>query len=349
MSEQAVPPAIEGFEVNDDWRSWLAQNLSLQADRATLEQELVSRGLSPARAAAEVDQVLTSPYFIGAQRSLQQAQNRIRKYDWVLDIYRRLERMTPECQRIPRRSKLSGADFYREFYQQNRPVLITDMVDDWPAMHQWNHQYLKEHFGAAQVEVQASRSADPDYEINSVQHRHSMRFADFLDRIDAAGETNDVYMTANNGSVNRSALAGLWADIGRLPEYMDPESASDGFLWIGPQGTRTPFHHDLTNNFMVQVVGRKRILLVPAHDFPAMYNHFHCYSAVDGGALDVERFPLLRNANILECELGPGEILFLPVGWWHYVLSLTPSITVSMTNFQADNDFYSNYSTYQDL
>ena len=42
-----------------------------------------------------------------------------------------------------------------------------------------------------------------------------------------------------------------------------PGTDHDGFLWIGPAGTLTPFHHDLTNNLLVQVKGRKRVHMVP--------------------------------------------------------------------------------------
>ena len=59
--------------------------------------------------------------------------------------------------------------------------------------------------------------------------------------------TNDFYLTANNNSSNRKVLPELWDDIGRLPEYLQADQPS-GFFWMGPAGTVTPFHHDLTNN-----------------------------------------------------------------------------------------------------
>ena len=167
--------------------------------------------------------------------------------------------------------------------------------------------------------------------------------------IESAGETNDFYMTANNSSSNRVALKELWQDIGRLPEYLNAQSADDGFLWLGPAGTRTPFHHDLTNNFMAQVMGRKLINLIPAYELPYVYNDRHCFTPVDGHSIDYERFPLMRNVQILECVLAPGEILFLPVGCWHYVEGLEVSITVSAINFQLENDFSSFYTTYNDV
>ena len=57
----------------------------------------------------------------------------------------------------------------------------------------------------------------------------------------------------------------------------------------------------------------------------------------------------MRNVQILECVLAPGEILLLPVGCWHYVEGMEVSITVSAINFQLENDYSAFYTTYNDV
>ena len=42
-----------------------------------------------------------------------------------------------------------------------------------------------------------------------------------------------------------------------------PDSGPFGMFWIGPAGTLTALHHDLTNNFIAQVTGRKMFKLLP--------------------------------------------------------------------------------------
>ncbi len=112
------------------------------------------------------------------------------------------------------------------------------------------------------------------------------------------------------------------AGRGLLPEYLVPEHRHGSlFFWMGPVGTVTPVHHDLTNNFMAQVIGRKLVKLIsPAH-LPLVYNDFHCYSAVDLNNIDYARYPLFKHVRIEEVVLEPGDLLFLPVGWWHHVTS----------------------------
>jgi ribosomal protein L16 Arg81 hydroxylase len=335
--------------VNDDWRRWIGENIALEANPQDLFNVLLSKGVTAAEATREIQAALASPYLTGARQAGQRIKNRLKKHDWVLDIYRTLNRQTAGSTVIERRHQLSRDEFYRQYYLLNKPVIITGMLDDWPAMTKWHFSFFREHFGEREVEVQMGRSQDADYEINSTQLKRKMRLASYLDMIQDAQESNDFYMTANNSSANRQALAELWQDIGRLPEYLNPDSTDDGFLWLGPKGTRTPFHHDLTNNFMAQVIGRKRIKLIPACEVAYVYNHHHCYTPIDGEAIDYDRFPLMRDVPVLECELAAGELLFLPVGCWHYVEGLEASVTVSLINFQPDNNFSAFYSTYDAL
>ncbi|MFM9433380.1 hypothetical protein ACFDR9_000417 [Janthinobacterium sp. CG_23.3] len=328
-----APPA----ELSHEWRRWIAENLILGSHPASLIPILVQAGIAERDAAAELEQALRSPYIEGAAR----LRNRLAKRDWVLDIYRKLNRL--RAPRIERRHRLSADQFLSEYYRANQPVIITGMMDDWPAMRKWSLDYFRENFAGRDVEVQFGRNADDNYEMNSVAHKRKMPFGDYVDLVRDCEGGNDFYMTANNDSLNRQSLAELWADIGQLPEYLSQDAGRRGFLWLGPAGTVTPFHHDLTNNFMAQVMGRKRLRIIPACEVAKLSNQQHCFTQLDGRKLDFRRFPDAAQAQMLECVLERGEILFLPVGCWHFVEGLETSATVAFTNFRWDNDFYSNY------
>jgi hypothetical protein len=55
-----------------------------------------------------------------------------------------------ERSNIPRRSNLSVEDFIAEFECPNRPVIITDVVTQWPAMRKWTREYLEAAHGDMQ-------------------------------------------------------------------------------------------------------------------------------------------------------------------------------------------------------
>jgi ribosomal protein L16 Arg81 hydroxylase len=50
---------------------------------------------------------------------------------------------------------------------------------------------------------------------------------------------------------------------------------------------------------------------------------------VDIDAVDAERFPLFGGAAYVDVVLGPGQVLYIPPHWWHYVESLETSFSVS--------------------
>ena len=342
--------AVKRVVIDDDWRRWIAENLSLDIEPQGLFQVLVANGVNEVDASREVQAALSSPYMLGARQASQRLKNRLKKHDWILDIQRKLNRQAPDCTTIERREKLTRGEFYLRYYLNNRPVIITGMLDEWPAMKKWDFDYLKDKVGDAMVEVQMGRNDDPNYEINTTKLRQTMPMREYIDMVANAGQSNNFYMTANNTSANRKALAELWKeDIGSIPEYLDPNSPDDGFMWFGPKGTLTPFHHDLTNNFMAQVMGSKKVRLIPSCELPYVYNNIHCYTPVDGKEIDYNKYPLMRDVQVIDCVLNPGDILFIPVGCWHYVEGLEISITVSFINFQLDNNYASFYSTYHEV
>jgi hypothetical protein len=329
--------------LSDDWRRWIAENLILGSHPNTLAKILTDNGVPLDEAHAEVDAALASPYLHGGQR----VRNRLAKREWVLGIRSRLDRLAPLA--IARRENISGHEFLHQYYSTNTPVIITGALDECAALRNWNLDYFARHFGDRQVEVQFGREADANYEMNSIAHKRQLPFGDFVDMVRHSGRTNDFYMTANNDSKNRAALHELWRDVPLLPEYLRQQPGGDGFFWFGPAGTVTPFHHDLTNNFMSQIIGRKRVRLIAPWEAARVYNHRHCFTDVDGRAIDLARFPAMADVPVLDCELAPGEILFLPVGWWHFVEALDISVTIAATNFIWDNDFYSSYPSEHDF
>jgi hypothetical protein len=333
--------AVQQIDVNDSWRGWIAENLILGGHPEALIGIMIQSGIVEASARAEMDAALRSPYLRGVSR----LHNRLAKRDWVLRIQQRLNRLGPN--EVPRRERLSGAAFLAEHYRRNEPVIITGMLDDCVARAKWTYDYLIAQLGGREVEVQFGREADPNYEMNSNSHKRRMPFGEYVAMVRDSGPTNDFYMTANNDGRNREALQELMADLPPLAEYL--EQGRGGFFWFGPAGTITPFHHDLTNNFMIQIAGRKRVRLIAPCDTPNVYNQRHCYSQVDGRNIDLQRFPMMASVPVIECVLEPGEILFLPVGWWHFVEALDVTITVSTTHFLWDNDFYTHYPSNQDF
>jgi len=125
-----------------------------------------------------------------------------------------------------------------------------------------------------------------------------------------------------------------------FPEFLDElDTKGKVFFWFGPVGTITPLHHDPLNLMMAQVYGRKRWRIISPEQTPLLYNYVGVFSKVDCENPDYNRYPLFKDVNIIETVLEPGELIFIPVGWWHQVKALDISISLSFTNFVFPNQY----------
>jgi lysine-specific demethylase 8 len=50
---------------------------------------------------------------------------------------------------------------------------------------------------------------------------------------------------------------------------------------------------------------------------------------VDIDQPDHDMHPAFASAACVECVVGPGDLLYIPPMWWHYVKSLEPSMSCS--------------------
>ncbi|KAL7581730.1 hypothetical protein ACA910_022268 [Epithemia clementina (nom. ined.)] len=112
-------------------------------------------------------------------------------------------------------------------------------------------------------------------------------------------------------------------------------------FWMGPPYAFSPLHFDPLSNLLIQVVGRKRVLIVDPTNI--LVNVDTLYVGRDHGQqsntsailnlenIDRNQFPLAPPIHLVaqQAVLNPGDVLFIPAKWWHSARSLDFTISVN--------------------
>jgi hypothetical protein len=136
-------------------------------------------------------------------------------------------------------------------------------------------------------------------------------------------------------------LPGLLQDVRRPLFYGHGIQAVN--LWIGMTGSWTPLHFDQADNLMCEVAGTRRVTLYSPEQGRSLYPAFAVgpqddeltpsyFSMVkDVRDADPARFPDFAGVEpAFDIELAPGEMLYVPSYWWHFVeITDAPAILVN--------------------
>ncbi|OQK18641.1 transcription factor jumonji [Methyloprofundus sedimenti] len=125
-------------------------------------------------------------------------------------------------------------------------------------------------------------------------------------------------------------LVGFPSDY--FPEWYRSDWTKYAQFFFGPSHSLTPLHFDclLTHNLFFQVKGRKRFILLQHDQLSSCYCYKWRWSEVDAENPDFIRHPLYRGAQIQECIVEPGDMLYMPSGMLHHVRSLDCSMSFNV-------------------
>lgn len=244
-------------------------------------------------------------------------------------------RIPPNAHTVPIHNNISIVDFYEQFFIPQQPVVLTGMIDDWPALssalHSWQDiNYLLAVAGHRIVPIETGSSYMSDGAGTSL-----MSIADFI---------HQHILSPSSSSEERPtgylAQHELFEQIPQLEQdiiipdlcslVQDDEEPSDVVVqaWFGPLGTVSPLHYDSSYNLLVQVAGYKHVRLYHEKETSKLYplvdrmknnSQVDLLSSVD----DLQQsFPLVNEAEYSEIMLGPGDMLFVPRWHWHFITAV---------------------------
>lgn len=227
----------------------------------------------------------------------------------------------------------------------------------------WTIDYLKENLLSPNLTVYVSPTRrflfyNSNFENGSKYtwtppHKHEeMNFTEFLDAVDEldkVGNGTRAYLQSNlekdllNADMQDDIFMfdTLW--LKKLKEKLGWGRQESNLLLIGMAGVVTPAHYDIMENLFLQIYGRKRCILFSPENYKYLYpfplHHPHDrQSQVNFDSPDFERFPKFNNITGVDAVVGPGDVLYIPNYWWHYIESERNSKTISMNFWYLPKD-----------
>jgi ribosomal protein L16 Arg81 hydroxylase len=233
----------------------------------------------------------------------------------------------PVLQQVDRRAGLSLREFRKEYLYVGKPVVITDAIESWPARSQWTLEYFRSRY--ADTKVAVCRLGGERYQASDME---MTTLSAFIDQVSTSSFETYPYYVRDDWQI-------FLTHKELLSDYNVPKYFFDWFvflpsfmrliyprIFIGPRGALTPLHLDIwgTHAWLAQLVGRKRWILFPPDQRELLYD-----CNVQPQHPDYERFPLFRDSRPLECTIGPGDLIFVPGGWAHEVVSLDATLSIT--------------------
>lgn len=228
---------------------------------------------------------------------------------------------------IPREAYISRKDFVKKYVKPQRPVVIEHLIEEWPAYHKWDFDYIKEMAGDQTVPLFDDRPISSEFKFNEPHARMKMR--DYIDLL-KAGPSN-----------YRIFLYHIMKEVPELQKDFNIPRVGLGLLkqvpmlFFGGENSKVFMHYDIdfANILHFHFQGKKRCILFPPSETRYLYKVPHALISredIDFYNPDFEKFPALKKARGLVTELNHGETLYMPEGYWHQMTYLTPGFSMSL-------------------
>ncbi|MFB0612901.1 cupin-like domain-containing protein [Aurantiacibacter poecillastricola] len=245
------------------------------------------------------------------------------------------------------------AEFERDIRAAYEPVVIRGAVKGWPLLDSGRRSpaeglaYLEGLDSGAPTELMVAPASErgrffysPDMRgFNFRRERASLsQLTRHLREIEREAEPIGIY-------------AGATPAVSHLPGFerentfplAQAQPGSTTRVWVG-NATQVATHFDLSDNFAVVAVGKRRFTLFPPEATENLYVGpldmtlaGQPVSMVDPLKPDHDRYPRFEKAAALAqtAELGPGDAIYIPTLWWHHVQA-TEAINVLVNYWHND-------------
>jgi len=223
-------------------------------------------------------------------------------------------------------TSISTKDFEENYFKPQKPLLIKGLANLYPAGRKWNINFIKACCGDVKVDIfdnsrtntSSSAFTKPDLRMN---------FKDYVETV-IKDEPSNLRMFLFNMFKKKPELRKDFP----CPYLFKGILGKMGYMFFGSKNIKVRIHQDIdmSSVILTQFHGRKRVVLVSPKYSDLLYRlPYNTYSLVDLDKPDYNKYPGLEYIEANEYILEPGDALFMPSGFWHYITYLDGGFGVS--------------------
>ena len=226
------------------------------------------------------------------------------------------------------RPLLAATDAPAAHLRSRTPAVFRGMASGWPAVSTWTFPYIASLSPSLPVQLVTGNREKDDTKLTQ------STLGDYLGSLTRDSPADDDHNYLKEFDLLKQ-FPRLRGDL-RHEQIFPRGSITSCTTWIGPARARTGLHHDLLDNFAVQIAGTKRFHLAPpgtverAGALSSKYDSWARLSRVSIAELaDATDGCPAAGEDFLAVDLEPGDVLYVPAHWWHEVVNLSAGILLS--------------------
>lgn len=243
----------------------------------------------------------------------------------------------------------TGEEFEALF---SKPVVFRGLASNWKIM-ELTYEYFYENYPESDIDFSITKDSKEyfawfiaddyvrDFGLSTRESTgNKMKLKEFQDGVQS-GEIQRYYyasslkydanerLSGNSKTSTRHLLAKFVSELlSEDSECSELFKRKNLTLLISGRGSLvSPHTHGAV--LLAQIEGEKLVALAPPEDEGNLYRKEYFRVPLSLFSPDFENFPKAMNARISRVVLKPGDILFIPDGWFHEVDALDDSISIS--------------------
>ena len=205
----------------------------------------------------------------------------------------------------------------------NSPLLFKGLANQTNCVKNWNWDYLKNQIG----------DLDQPFTDTFSKNSFNSGVGNTKELINNILSENPQYSimfgdaTIKNKNLNNDLELSKWIDLSKFKFKLNK---SWKFFAAG-KGRNTNLHCELGNGLIIQVVGEKRWIIFPPEFSMNVNPKINWKMYIESATYP--NFSLAENNNLgieaYEVVLKPGDVLYCPAYFWHFVTNQTAAVSIS--------------------